>query len=163
MTHKKTCGTCRFFDDDPTYKHPDCDGSCHLNPPIIIPNSRGEHVLMFIPTDQDSWCGQWEPNEDEMSAVIDGLLGAILGSHEEAKEESEAAPEPEDSWEKLREDAQKLSSSYWGCAGMSCENCPAKIEGELPADHYGVYSCIIAEQMDILARAEKLAGVSEDE
>ena len=70
---------------------------------------------------------------------------------------------PPDSWERLREDARKLSSSYWGCAGMSCENCPAKIEGELPADHYGVYSCIIAEQMDILARAEKLAGVSEDE
>ena len=29
MTYKKTCGTCRFFDDDPTKKHPDCDGACH--------------------------------------------------------------------------------------------------------------------------------------
>lgn len=78
MTHKKTCGTCRFFDDDPTYKHPDCDGSCHLNPPIVIPNSRGEHVLMFIPTDKDSWCGQWEPNEEEMSAVLDSFLDGII-------------------------------------------------------------------------------------
>lgn len=156
MTHK-TCGTCRFFDTaDP---HPACDGACHLNPPIIVDNSRGQQVFMFTPTDQDSWCGQWEPSEEEMSAAIDGLLGAILGTHEEASDESEQeSPKPEDSWEKLREDAQKLSSSYWGCAGMSCENCPAKIEGELPADHYGVYSCIIAEQMDILARAEKLAA-----
>ena len=92
---------------------------------------------------------------DRVGAIIRTTTSNYFGP-------SDLTHTPLDSWEKLREDAQKLSSSYWGCAGMSCENCPAKIEGELPADHYGVYSCIIAEQMDILARAEKLAGVSAD-
>lgn len=75
MTHK-TCGTCRFFDT--TDHHPTCDGSCHFNPPIITPNSRGEHVLMFTPTDKGNWCGQWEPGADEVSADFDGLIDSII-------------------------------------------------------------------------------------
>ena len=93
---------------------------------------------------------------DRVGAIIRTTTSNYFGP-------SDLTHTPPDSWEKLREDAQKLSSSYWGCEGIFCENCQAKIEGELPADHYGVYSCAIAEQMDILARAEKLAGVMGDE
>lgn len=164
MTYKKTCGTCRFFDDDPTKKHPDCDGACHLNPPIIVNNSRDQQVLMFTPTDQDFWCGQWEPNSEEMSTAIDGLLGAIFGTKNEASNESEQkAPEPEDSWEKLEEDARKFFTDYWSCQGYDCCDCPAKIDGKTPRQRYGVGSCTRAMAVDILARAEKLAGVRGDE
>lgn len=163
MTNK-TCGTCRFFDDDPTQKHPDCDGSCHLNPPIVIPNIRGEHVLMFTPTDKGSWCGQWEPSAEEMSAVIDGLLSAILGTHDETPDESaQEAPEPEDSWEKLREDVSKEPYEYWGCSGRTCMDCPVKIDGEIPREHYHTLFCIDAKSNDVFTRAEKLAGVSANE
>lgn len=162
MTHKKTCGTCRFFDT--TDAHPTCDEACHLNPPILVNNSRGQQVLMFTPTDQDSWCGQWEPSEEEMSAAIDGLLGAIFGTHEEASDESEQeSPKPEDSWEKLREDARKLYQDYWGCGDSICAECPAVIDGNAPDDRYHTISCAMAQHLDIIARAEKLAGVNADE
>ena len=164
MTYKKTCGTCRFFDDDPTKKHPDCDGACHLNPPIIVNNSRDQQVLMFTPTDQDFWCGQWEPNPEEMITAIDGLLGAIFGTKNEASNESEQkAPEPEDSWERLEEDARKVTFDYWSCKGTGCCDCPSKVGGEKPYQRYGTGGCSTAKAVDILARAKKLAGVTDDE
>ncbi len=179
MTYKKTCGTCRFFDDDPTKKHPDCDGACHLNPPIIVNNSRDQkvlmftptdhnsrdqQVLMFTPTDQDFWCGQWEPNSEEMITAIDGLLGAIFGTKNAASNESEQkAPEPEDSWERLEEDARNLVIDYWSCRDADCLDCPVKVEGKNPEQRHGTLSCSIAMAVDILARAKKLAGVTGDE
>lgn len=68
---------------------------------------------------------------------------------------------PPDSWEKLREDARK--SDYWGCKNYTCEECPALIDGLSPDDRYDAANCFIAAQMNILARAEKLAGVMGDE
>lgn len=164
MTYKKTCGTCRFFDDDPTRKHPDCDGACHLNPPIIVNRSRDQKVLMFTPTDQDFWCGQWEPNSEEMITAIDGLLGATFGTKNEASNESEQkAPEPEDSWERPEEDARRGAYDYWQCADNRCWDCPAMVGGTNPAQRCHVKSCATAMLMEIMARAEKLAGVMGDE
>lgn len=161
MTHKKTCGTCRFFDDDPIEA---CDGTCHFNPPVFAQALDGVQAPMFIPTDKDAWCGQWEPNSEEMITAIDGLLGAIFGTKNEASNESEQkAPDPEDSWEKLREDAKKTGINYWQCSDAFCKDCPARVGDKTPKDRYHVMSCSTAMQMEILARAEKLAGVMGDE
>lgn len=73
------------------------------------------------------------------------------------------ARERPDSWEKLREDALKTVYAYWGCEGMPCNLCPAKIGDERPCDHYGTgTSCTDAIRLDLVARAERLAGVSAD-
>lgn len=66
-----------------------------------------------------------------------------------------------DSWERLEEEADKDVVDYWGCAGRSCYACPAMIDGQTPSDRYGCMSCKIAERLDIIRRAKKLAGVSE--
>lgn len=66
---------------------------------------------------------------------------------------------PPDSWEKLREDAQKSYQDYWGCKGDTCTECPALIDGLSPDDRYDASNCIAAGRLDILHRAEKLAGV----
>lgn len=69
-----------------------------------------------------------------------------------------------DSWGRLREDALKTFYAYWGCEGMTCTLCPAKIGDERPCDHYGTgTSCTDAIHLDIVARAERLAGVRGDE
>lgn len=65
-----------------------------------------------------------------------------------------------DSWGRLREDALKTFYAYWGCEGMLCTLCPAKIGDERPCDHYGTgTSCTDAIRLDLVARAERLAGV----
>lgn len=70
------------------------------------------------------------------------------------------AHERPDSWERLREDALKTFYAYWGCDGMPCTLCPAKIGDERPCDHYGTgTSCTDAIHLDLVARAERLAGV----
>lgn len=68
-----------------------------------------------------------------------------------------------DSWERLEEDARSLVIYYWSCQGHDCCDCPAKIDGKTPRQRYGVGSCTRAMAVDILARAEKLAGVMGDE
>lgn len=70
---------------------------------------------------------------------------------------------PPDSWEKLREDARKVHMDYWGCGDAYCVECPALIDGDTPTDHYHVTNCSGAQKLDIIHRAEKLAGVMGDE
>ena len=64
-----------------------------------------------------------------------------------------------DSWERLREDAMKNFVDYWGCAGKTCDKCPALVDGKKPNERYDTAGCQAAEQLDLLARAERLAGV----
>lgn len=68
-----------------------------------------------------------------------------------------------DSWERLEEDARKGYIDYWSCQVFDCCDCPAKVDGKTPRQRYGVGSCTRAKALDILARAEKLAGVRGDE
>lgn len=63
-----------------------------------------------------------------------------------------------DSWEKLREDTKKFFTDYWGCRDFSCGDCPSTIGEETPGAHYEC-DCTKAQRLDVLARAEKLAGV----
>ena len=67
-----------------------------------------------------------------------------------------------DSWERLRDDALKTVSEYWGCGGWECHECPASVGGETPRQHYGTVGCFNAMHLDIVARAERLAGVRGD-
>lgn len=66
-------------------------------------------------------------------------------------------PDPADSWEKLEEDLLRGSTSdaYFQCGDMSCSECPYSREVT------GRY-CWINRNLDILARAKKLAGIEEE-
>lgn len=65
-------------------------------------------------------------------------------------------PEPADSWEKLEEDAMQHGCSYFGIGSdnASCDDCPygSRQTGR---------ACWQNARLDILARAEKLAGIEE--
>ena len=65
--------------------------------------------------------------------------------------------EPADSWEKLEEDLLRGSTAdaYFQCGDMSCSECPYSREVT------GRY-CWMNRNLDILARAKKLAGVEEE-
>lgn len=64
-----------------------------------------------------------------------------------------------DSWWRLREDVRKDYTAYWGCIGFCCDKCPALVDGKKPNERYGTAGCHMAKQLDLLARAERLAGV----
>lgn len=67
-----------------------------------------------------------------------------------------------DSWERLREDVRKDYTAYWGCIGFCCDKCPALVDGKKPNERYDTAGCHTAEQLDLLVRAERLAGVRDD-
>lgn len=64
-----------------------------------------------------------------------------------------------DSWGRLREDVVRDSVNYWACSGISCDECPAMVDGKTPNERYETALCETAMQLDIVARAERLAGV----
>lgn len=68
-----------------------------------------------------------------------------------------------DSWWRLREDVRKDYTAYWGCIGFCCDKCPALVDGKKPSERYDTAGCHTAEQLDLLVRAERLAGVNGDE
>ena len=70
--------------------------------------------------------------------------------------------EPADSWGRLREDAVNDFTYYWGCHASPCLECPCKTGGKNPKERYGVGSCRSAMHLDLVARAERLAGVRAD-
>lgn len=72
------------------------------------------------------------------------------------------AHERPDSWGRLREDARKVYPAYWGCIGFCCDKCPALVDGKKPSERYDTAGCHTAEQLDLLVRAERLAGVRDD-
>lgn len=66
-------------------------------------------------------------------------------------------PEPPDSWEKIEEDIGKLFSDYWGCKLLTCDKCPAAVDGKKPYRRFGVDNCIIARNVDLVRRCKALA------
>ena len=103
-----------------------------------------------------------------MTASVDGcrLRDARPESSRFVEEHFEApgllTHERPDSWERLREDARKDSTAYWCCIGFCCDKCPALVDGKSPKERYGVESCKYAMMLDLVARAERLAGVRGD-
>ena len=71
-------------------------------------------------------------------------------------------PEPPDSWERIEEDARKYVFDYWGCFDISCDDCPAEVDGERPSerfctDSFCTDSCGYAQQIDLVRRCKELA------
>lgn len=61
-----------------------------------------------------------------------------------------------DTQERINEDARKSMSDYWGCAGVLCSECPARIDGASPPERFGVGGCIKAQSLDLLRRQREL-------
>lgn len=62
MTNKK-CGTCEYFvplasGEPPVIGQP-VVGSCHRNPPVVIPTPHGPGTAMPAVNDQH-WCGEYK-------------------------------------------------------------------------------------------------------
>ena len=85
--------------------------------------------------------------------------GAKGGSGARWMPASSLLGERPDSWERLREDAANSNELYWGCGDVWCSDCPARVGGKTPKEHYRTNSCGQAKVIDLLARAERLAGV----
>ena len=60
-----------------------------------------------------------------------------------------------DSWGRLREDARKVYTAYWGCIGFCCDKCPALVDGKDPIERYSTANCHDAMSRDLVARAER--------
>lgn len=61
-----------------------------------------------------------------------------------------------DTQERIDEDATNGYLYYWRCRGLSCSECPAKIDGKKPWERYGVVGCIEAKILDLLRRQREL-------
>ena len=61
-------------------------------------------------------------------------------------------------------DMEKKSTDYWGCTDYNCEECPAKINGEIPCDYYKTDGrCYVAIGKDIKRRLEAIAKRMDDD
>ena len=65
-------------------------------------------------------------------------------------------PEPEDTQERIDEDARKGAIAYWGCDSLICDECPAAIDGKKPWERYDVGACDKAQTLDLLRRQREL-------
>ena len=73
-----------------------------------------------------------------------------------AEEWLEAEHIEPDSLEKIKDDVfTKNTEEYWGCVGISCEDCPHEIK---PSDKYGTFTCTSAISCDVISRFEKVLG-----
>lgn len=63
-----------------------------------------------------------------------------------------------DSMERIREDARKRMTAYWGCEGALCTDCPATVGGMNPSDRYGRFGCLSAMRLDLIRRTEEVCG-----
>ena len=63
-----------------------------------------------------------------------------------------------DTQERIDKDALKDMYEYWGCAGISCNKCPALVDGKKPRHRYGVDWCYEAITLDLLSRQRELDG-----
>lgn len=88
---------------------------------------------------------------DGLSELTDALTALL-----DQVPDDEAAVERPDTQERIDADAQKIFGDYWGCTGQRCAECPAKIDGKRPPEHYGVLSCAFAKTLDILRRQREL-------
>lgn len=58
-----------------------------------------------------------------------------------------------DTLEKIESDAKKNASDYWNCGDISCNNCPALINGQMPYERYSTdKDCLTAKTLDLLHR-----------
>lgn len=64
---------------------------------------------------------------------------------------------PPDYQQRIDEDKRKTHAAYWGCdTNITCNDCPAVIDGMKPYEYYGVLNCMVAQGMDIARRKHAL-------
>lgn len=64
--------------------------------------------------------------------------------------------EQPDTLERIEEDAVKGAYAYWGCEGIPCSGCPAKIGGKTPKERYDTLDCGDAHKLDLLRRQREV-------
>lgn len=63
---------------------------------------------------------------------------------------------PPDTQGRIDGDSQKTADEYWGCIDVSCEDCPAKIDGKNPHTRFDTRNCAQAQMLDLLRRQREL-------
>lgn len=63
---------------------------------------------------------------------------------------------PPDTQERIDADARKHTYDYWDCDGYGCKECPSKVDGETPMEHFGVGNCSEAKCIELLRRQREL-------
>lgn len=86
----------------------------------------------------------------------DTVIVSVPSGNHERFDGRYLAHTPPDTQERIYLDKGKSMCEYWNCIGELCANCPSKIEGKTPADHYGVIGCSTAQGMDIARRQAEL-------
>lgn len=61
-----------------------------------------------------------------------------------------------DTQKKIDEDSIKDVYDYWGCVDRVCKDCPSKIDGITPREHYRTDYCHNAKVLDLLRRQREL-------
>ena len=120
-----------------------------------VPVDKGDTVWM------DGSDVEWEVLRAEggLADLRDSRSGDGYYSDEAGVVCSKLTHELPDSWGRLREDAVESIDGYWGCWEARCSDCPVRVGGKTPKEHYRTNSCGLAMQLDIVARAERLAVV----
>ncbi|WP_251159364.1 hypothetical protein [Caniella muris] len=145
-----------------------CASKRRLLPGVVWPEVDGEPVVPGDVLWDDMGC-RHEVSDVKFTAgfatAVEMESGDVWVSMDDLTR-TNPKPEPEpgpDSWERLEEDTRKDVYDYWSCQDVDCEDCPAEVNGKDPMQRYGTVSCSRAKDLDILARAKALSGVTDDE
>lgn len=91
--------------------------------------------------------------KDDGGNVIVCANGDICELQFAPKDVTHARP---DTQERIDGDSQKTADAYWGCIDVSCEDCPAKIDGKSPHTRFDARNCVQAQMIDLLRRQREL-------
>lgn len=116
--------------------------------PIVV----GETVYRL--TDGTAWkVTKLHHSEPRISVVSVGGKRVTAGGWFLASEYTHTPP---DTQEKIDRDKHKTMTRYWECEDAECYTCPCRFDGKKPSEHYGVFSCEVAQGMDIARRQAEL-------
>lgn len=113
------------------------------------------HNLHYVSESEEMTVSQVKNGRDYVVAWMEGEENSWCPA-------SWLTHERPDSWGRLYEDAMKSVYEYWGCIDFCCDKCPALVDGKKPNERYRTTGCLKAQQLDIIARAERLAVVNGD-
>lgn len=112
--------------------------------------------------DDELWFGREKVTVKDVDGLSDTIFtdyltedgeGGWIPYPFESADLSWERPEEPDTMERIRAEAVKPMALYWGCAEWDC--CDCKHEPK-PKERYGVGSCFVAMQMDIIRRTEEV-------
>lgn len=98
----------------------------------------------------------WLDGEEHVVDDVRPTRAKVAGRWIGASELTTEPPEPEDTQEKIDAGVLKGTYGYWGCTAYRCSDCPSRIGGRTPKDHYGAGDCTRAKMLDLLRRQREL-------